>query len=165
MRTEDAKTKRALRQLVRHPTLALKALAEDLGIAYRTIASWAEPDGPTPTLDQVRQLVQACSRYDGAAARRLAEELFGLRDTGWFLAASPRVVGAPRDVVHEVLEAGAATGAVTGWVAQAAEGGISPAEADQGVQLLRASAREIAEALAAVETYRAPQLQLAGVWA
>lgn len=165
MREADPRTKKALRQLVRHPTLALKALAEDLGVAYRTMASWVEPDGPVPTLDQVRQLVLACARYDGAAARQLAEELFGLPACGWFVAEAPRVAGATHDLVREVLEAGAATGAVTGWAAEAAQGGISPDEAEEGVALIHAAERELAEARLAVEAFKAPQLKFAGVMA
>lgn len=162
MRT-DQTTKQALRRLIRHPTIAAKALAEDLGVAYRTLMTWLEPDGPVPSLDQVRQLVVAARRYDPGEARRLAEVLFGLGDAGWFLAEEPRVSGVARDVVHEVLEAGAATGAVTGWVAEAAESGFSPEEAEEGCRLIRSAERELAEALAAVEQFKRPQLRLAGV--
>lgn len=164
MRAEDPRTKAALRTLVRHPTLALKALAEDLGIAYRTIVSWAEPDGPTPTLDQVRQLVQACARYDGAAARRLAEEVYGLPAAGWFLAAAPVVAGRPGEVAREVLEAGAAVGRVSSWVVGAlADGRVGPSEAQDGGALIRDGLRELAEAAAAVRLLEAPQLRLAVV--
>ena len=163
MRAEDPKTKRALRQLVRHPSIAAKAVADDLGVAYRTLMAWLEPDGPVPTLDQVRQLVAACARQDAEAARRLAEELYGLPACRWFLAAEPAVAGSAPDVVHEVLEAGAATGRVTGWLAEAAVGGFSPAEAEEGCSLMRAAERELAEAQAALEVYRRPQLRLAGV--
>lgn len=163
MREVDPRTKRALKVLLRHPTLAMKALAADLGLSYRTIASWVEPDGPVPTVDQLRQLVQACARYDDTAARLLAEDVFGLTVCRWFLAGSPQVSGTRADVVHEVLEAGAATGAVTGWLAEAAAGGFSPGEAEEGCRLILSAQRELAEAKASLETYKAPQLRLAGV--
>ena len=160
---DDPRTKKALRSLIRHRSITAKGLAEDLGVAYRTLMSWLEPDGPVPTLDQVRQLMKACARQDREAARRLAEELFGLADCQWFLAAEPSVAGASPDVVHEVLEAATATGRVTGWLAEAASGGFSPGEAEEGCTLMRAAERELAEAQAALEQYRKPQLSLAGV--
>lgn len=160
---DDPRTKRALRRLIRHPTIQAKAIAADLGIAYRTLMAWLEPDGAVPSIDQVRQLLQACARYDAPAARSLAEELYGLGDCGWFLASEPSVRGVPADVVHEVLEAGAATGAVTGWVASAATAGFSPEEAEEGCRLIRSAERELAEALAAVELFKRPQLRLVGV--
>jgi hypothetical protein len=164
MREADPRTKKALRQLVRHPTLALKALAEDLGIAYRTIASWVEEDGPVPTLDQVRQLVQACARYDGPAARRMAEELLGIQSLGWFIGATPAVAGRPGEVAREVLEAGAAVGRVSAWAVEAtSDGQVGPEEAEEGEALIRAGLRELAEAQAAVRLLEAPQLRLVGV--
>jgi hypothetical protein len=162
MRT-DPRTKAALRRLIRHRTIAAKALAEDLGVAYRTLMSWLEPEGVAPSLDQVRQLVKACARYNQAEARRLAEDLFGIGDCGWFVAVAPRAAGVPADVVHEVLEAGAAVGLVTGWAVEASAGGISPEEAAEGCRLIGAAERELAETRAAVQCFQAPQLNLAGV--
>lgn len=163
MREADTRTRRALGRLIGHRTLSLKALAEDLGIAYATIHSWTRVDGPVPTLAQVRSLLLAASRYDADAARELAAEVYGIGDAGWLLAAAPRPGPTAQDMVREVLEASAATGAVTGWAAEAAPGGISPAEADVGGQLLHAAQVQLAEAAAVVRRFKAPQGVLPGV--
>ena len=47
---------------------------------------WLEPDGPVPTLAQVRSLIWAAARHDAGAARELAAEVYGLGDAGWPLA-------------------------------------------------------------------------------
>jgi len=166
MRETDHQTKRALQKLIRHPTIPAKALASELGIAYRTIMHWLEPDGPVPTLAQLRQLVGVARRIDEPSARLLAEELFGLEACGWLLGVVPAVSGRPGEVAREVLEAGAAVGRVSAWAVEAtADGRVGPAEAEAGGALIRAGLRELAEAAAAVRLLEAPQMQLAGVGA
>jgi hypothetical protein len=166
MRTEDPRTKKALRQLVRHPTLALKALAVDIDVPYDTVHSWISTDGPVPTLAQVRALIWAAARYDAAAARELAAEVYGLGDAGWMLAAMPRPASGVDDLVGEVLQAGAAVGQVTGWAAEATvDHRVDSTEADEGWRLIQVAQRKLAEVTAQVERHRPPQLawRLAGV--
>jgi hypothetical protein len=161
---EDPTTKKALQTLVRHPRLALKAIAAELGVPYDTVHSWVAPDGPVPTLRQVRQLVAAARRLDEPAARQLAEELFGLEVAGWLLAVAPAHPGRPAELAREVLEAGAAVGRVSAWVVEAtADGVVGPSEAEEGASLLRHVQREAAEASAALRAFMVPQLALAGV--
>lgn len=156
---EDVRTKQALARLVRHPTVTMKALAAELGVAYRTMANWVEPDGTIPTLAQVRDLVAAAAKLDPEAARELAADLFGLTDSGWLLAAAPRQAPSASDLVGEVLEAGAAVGEVTGWAARAtSDGRVDSTEADEGWRAIHKAQRELAEAAAVVEKHRAPQL-------
>lgn len=163
MRT-DARTKAALRRLIRHRTIQPKALADDLGVAYRTLMAWLEPEGVVPSLDQVRQVLKACARYDAAEARRLAEEVYGLADAGWFLAAAPPARPCEGDLVREVLEASAATGAVTGWAAEAtADGRVDWTEAERGERAIAHALQLLAQAKAQVHSFRAPQGVLAGV--
>lgn len=164
MRDEDQQTKRALQGLIRHPTIPAKALAESLGVHYRTVMSWLEPDGPVPTLRQLRLLVAAARRIDEPAARVLAEELYGLEEAGWLLAVAPAHPGRPAELVREVMEAAGAVGQVSAWAARAtADGRVGPEEAEEGASLLRHVQREAAEASAALRSFMAPQLQLVGV--
>lgn len=164
MREADTRTRRALGRLIGHRSLSLKALAEDLGVAYATVHSWTRLDGPTPTLAQVRSLLLAASRYDAEAARELAAEVYGLGDAGWLLAAAPRPGPTAQDMVAEVLQATSAMGQVTGWTAEAtADGRVDWTEAERGDRVVDHVLRLLAQVKAQVHRCRAPQGVLPGV--